>query len=353
MYFYIFVTLGMISLCLEVKKVKTNDERFENILDALQIIENEAPKNKSIKNIKNKVLDEVNYNERHFDSMFMDVMGESLYKYIKEKKYKNAFMEWKFSEKKLRQKDSFLGIDNFAFNFKRTFGITLENALTEGGISMKENVSQEELKKIVEVLDGTPLVDSYDFKDGKVELKMDSLAVLLFVFSSKTYIVPKEIMIQMEKVDDTAKKLMLIIFDAGREKMENETSIISEKGLEIEIEEEQLVNEIEQLEGYNMEKPYVMGDYYYFALSAPDWFEEFKELIYSYARSVEFRFYNGKGTPKRYSKMVEAYEKCGVVCTIPRLAKMGEWDEEQVVKILWEMLQAGIARFGVIEINGK
>lgn len=102
-----------------------------------------------------------------------------------------------------------------------------------------------------------------------------------------------------------------------------------------------------------MEKPYVMGDYYYFALSAPDWFEEYKELIYSYARSVEFRFYNGKGTPKRYSKMVEAYEKCGVVCTIPRLSKMGEWDEEQVVKILWEMLQAGIARFGLIGINGK
>lgn len=329
-------------------KVKTNDDRFADILNALQIIENETPKRTSIQNIKNKVLDEVNYNERHFDSLFMDVMGESLYKYIKEKKYKNAFMEWKFSEKKLRQKDSFLGIDNFAFNFKRTFGVTLENALTKGGISVKDNISHEELKKIVEILDGSQLVDSYDLKDGTVELKMDSLAVLLFAFSSKTYIVPKEVMIQMEKVDDTAKKLMLIIFDAGREKMENETSIISEKSFEIEIEEEQLVNEIEQLEGYNMEKPYVMGDYYYFSLSAPDWFEEFKELIYSYARSVEFRFYNGKETPKRYRKMVEAYEKCGVVCTIPRLAKMGEWDEEQVVKILWEMLRSGIARLNVV-----
>lgn len=61
--------------------------------------------------------------------------------------------------------------------------------------------------------------------------------------------------------------------------------------------------------------------------------------------SVYYDFYLGK--------MVEAYEKCGVVCTIPRLAKMGEWNEEQVVKILWEMLQAGIARLGVIEINGK
>ena len=34
--------------------MKTNDERFKNILNALQIIKNEKPKKTSIKNIKNK-----------------------------------------------------------------------------------------------------------------------------------------------------------------------------------------------------------------------------------------------------------------------------------------------------------
>lgn len=208
---------------------------------------------------------------------------------------------------------------------------------------MKENTSPEELEEIFKTLKDAPFIDSFDFKGEEFTINMDVTAVMLIVFTLKTFICPKELWSQMEKLDEDEQRIMIYTLDAAQEKIANNAEAISEEGIKVQFD----LNDMAQLEFLDLKNPYIMGDYCYFTHKAPDLFNEFKEFIYSYANRIEFRFYQSEETPKRFNKMVEAYKKCGIVCTIPRLSRLGDWTEEQVVKILWEMLRCGLARISM------
>lgn len=209
---------------------------------------------------------------------------------------------------------------------------------------MKENSSSKEFEEIVELLDKAPYVDSFTYEDGDFLVKMNLEKVMLIAFSFKTFICPTKLLTQIKNTeDDLERALLIFILDAFIEKIANNTGVISDflnEPIKIEFGDRDLA----LFEFVDTKKPYKMGDYCYFTCKVPDFFNEFKEFIYSNVHRIGFRFFKCEETPKSFIKMTETFEKCGVACTIPRLAELGEWSEDEVVKVLWEMLKNGLAR---------
>lgn len=321
--------------------MKHDDERFMTFLKALKTIEQEINRNTNVNRIEKGILDATWYNKRYFDYLFKSITGKSLHSYIRDINYNTALKELSENKQTLKQKESYHGINNFAQNFKRIYGISLEEALKEKSFTDDKCFTASEIEKIIEIKNDVPLISTYDFINGLVHLTLRNDTLLLFIFSQKTYVIHKLLIDNLHPKDDISKKLMIILIENAGKNFENK---------KITIQREDLENELEHLSVYNLDNPYEMDDYYFFTIAVPDvpvLFDVFKNLIYTYVGNIYFLFSGKKDKLDEYNKMFFSFEKCKGTYTIQNVAKIGGWTEEAVVEILWDMLRKGIARISL------
>lgn len=257
--------------------------------------------------------------------------------YIRFASYRHAYSIWKTENPELKQRDSYEGLDYFLFNFKRTFGISITEVEAKG-ISIMKNITKEELIKITEFLEETPLIESYEFDKGSIKLAVDIDMVLVFMLSNKCYFISKDLIdkTNWKNMSADSKKLLLILFDRASDELDEEDQIT--------LEVEEIEQEFTVLDSYNMEEPELFNDYYVFYYK---WDARLKPVL---ERNIDSLFSRieiiipGTDVPKKYKEILQAVRACKGLITINRIALKCKLSETDIVEILWEMAQKGFLR---------
>lgn len=313
------------------------DYTIELIIKVLGIIEKGIEENCDGNEIKRRIIDEIGYNYNYFNELFKNVIGCSMANYIRFASYRHAYSIWKTEKPELKQRDSYGGLDYFLFNFKRTFGVSITEAETKG-ISIMENISKEELSKINEFLEGTPLIESYEFNNGGVKLAVDIDMVLVFMLSNKCYVISKDLIekTNWKDMSEDSKKLLLILVNRAPEELDEQNTIT--------LEVEEIEREFSVLDSYNMEEPELFNDYYIFYYK---WDAQLKTV---FKRNIDSLFSRieivipGKDIPKKYNDILQATRACKGLITISRIALKCKISETETIEILWDMAQKGFLR---------
>ena len=313
------------------------DYTVELIIKVLGIIEKGIEENCAGSEIKRRIIDEIGYNYNYFNELFKKVIGCSMAHYIRFASYRHAYSIWKTEQPELKQRDSYVGLDYFLFNFKRTFGTSITEAETKG-IGIMENITKEELLKITEFLEETPLIESYEFDKGSVKLAVDIDMVLVFMLSNKCYFVSKDLIdkTNWKDMSEDSKKLLLILFNRTQDELDEDNQIT--------LSVEEIEQEFMILDSYNMEVPELFNGYYifYYKLDAQlkPIFERNIDSLFSWMEIV----IPGKNIPKKYNDVLQAARTCKGLITINRIALKCKMSETDIVEILWEMAQKGFLR---------
>ena len=313
------------------------DYTVELIIKALGIIEKGIEENCDGNEIKRRIIDEIGYNYNYFNELFKKVIGCSMANYIRFASYRHAYNIWKTEKPELKQRDSYVGLDYFLFNFKRTFGMSITEVETKG-ISIMENISKEELLKITEFLEGTPLIESYEFDKGSVKLAVDIDMVLVFMLSNKCYFISKDLLdkTNWKDMSEDSKKMLLILFDRAQDELDEENQIT--------LKVEEIEQEFMTLDSYNIEEPELFNDYYIFYYK---WDAQLKPV---FERNIDSLFSRieivipGKDIPKKYNNILQAVKECKGLITISRIALKCKMSETDIIEILWDMAQKGFLR---------
>ena len=310
---------------------------MEWIVKALGIIEKGIEESCDGNEIKRRIIDEIGYNYNYFNELFKNVLGCSLANYIRLASYGHAYSIWKTEKPELNQRDSYEGLDYFLFNFKRTFGISITEVETKG-ISIMEKITKEELLMITEILEETPLIESYEFDKGSVKLAIDVDMVLVFMLSNKCYFISKDLLdkTNWKDMSEDSQKLLLILLDRAADELDEKNQIT--------LNVEEIEREFAVLESYNMEEPELFNDYYIFYYK---WDAQLKPI---FERNIDSLFSRieiiipGKEIPKKYNDILQAARSCNGLITINRIALKCKMSETDIVEILWEMAQKGFLR---------
>ena len=313
------------------------DYTVELIIKVLGIIEKGIEENCAGSEIKRRIIDEIGYNYNYFNELFKKVIGCSMAHYIRFASYRHAYSIWKTEQPELKQRDSYVGLDYFLFNFKRTFGTSITEAETKG-IGIMENITKEELLKITEFLEETPLIESYEFDKGSVKLAVDIDMVLVFMLSNKCYFVSKDLIdkTNWKDMSEDSKKLLLILFNRTQDELDEDNQIT--------LSVEEIEQEFMILDSYNMEVPELFNGYYIFYYK---WDAQLKPI---FERNIDSLFswmeivIPGKNIPKKYNDVLQAARTCKGLITINRIALKCKMSETDIVEILWEMAQKGFLR---------
>ena len=313
------------------------DYTVELIIKVLGIIEKGIEENCAGSEIKRRIIDEIGYNYNYFNELFKKVIGCSMAHYIRFASYRHAYSIWKTEQPELKQRDSYVGLDYFLFNFKRTFGTSITEAETKG-IGIMENITKEELLKITEFLEETPLIESYEFDKGSVKLAVDIDMVLVFMLSNKCYFVSKDLIdkTNWKDMSEDSKKLLLILFNRTQDELDEDNQIT--------LSVEEIEQEFMILDSYNMEVPELFNGYYIFYYK---WDAQLKPI---FERNIDSLFSRmeivipGKNIPKKYNDVLQAARTCKGLITINRIALKCKMSETDIVEILWEMAQKGFLR---------
>lgn len=313
------------------------DYTVELIIKVLGIIEKGIEENCAGSEIKRRIIDEIGYNYNYFNELFKKVIGCSMAHYIRFASYRHAYSIWKTEQPELKQRDSYVGLDYFLFNFKRTFGTSITEAETKG-IGIMENITKEELLKITEFLEETPLIESYEFDKGSVKLAVDIDMVLVFMLSNKCYFVSKDLIdkTNWKDMSEDSKKLLLILFNRTQDELDEDNQIT--------LSVEEIEQEFMILDSYNMEVPELFNGYYIFYYK---WDAQLKPI---FERNIDSLFSRmeivipGKNIPKKYNDVLQVARTCKGLITINRIALKCKMSETDIVEILWEMAQKGFLR---------
>ena len=288
--------------------------------------------------IKRRIEEEIGYNYNYFSKVFKDFVGSSLANYIRDAAYLHAYSIWKIEKPELKQRDSYEGVDYFPFNFKRTFGISINEVETKGN-NFKENISKEELEEVFEFLEGSPIIQKYEFNNGNVKIYYNLDELLVFMLSNESYIIPKELVVnsKWDALGIEDKKLLLIIINRYMKESNRQNSIsLTFK----EIEKEYLI-----VDAYNMEAPIFFNGYYIFYYYY--WYEELRIV---FERNINRWINNlviaipGKDIPDKYIKVLEVITNCRGWLTIDWIAFQCKMSEKDIVDIFWEMAKNGFLR---------
>ena len=201
-----------------------------------------------------------------------------------------------------------------------------------------ENITKEELLKITEFLEETPLIESYEFDKGSVKLAVDIDMVLVFMLSNKCYFVSKDLIdkTNWKDMSEDSKKLLLILFNRTQDELDEDNQIT--------LSVEEIEQEFMILDSYNMEVPELFNGYYIFYYK---WDAQLKPI---FERNIDSLFSRmeivipGKNIPKKYNDVLQAARTCKGLITINRIALKCKMSETDIVEILWEMAQKGFLR---------
>ena len=323
-------------MCMEVGNMN-QDYTIEWIVKALGIIERGIEAKCDSNEIKKRIIDEIGYNYNYFNELFKDIVGCSLANYIRAASYRHAYSIWKNEKPELKQRDSYEGLDYFLYNFKRTFGISITEVETKG-ISIMKNITKEELLKITEFLEETPLIESYEFNNGNVKLAVDIDMVLVFMLSNKCYLISKELVEKSnwKNMSEDSKKFLLILVNRAPDELDKQNQIT--------LEVEEIEREFALLDSYNMEEPELFNGYYIFYYK---WNAQLKPV---FERNIDSLFNRieivipGTDVPKKYKDILQAARACKGLITINRIALKCKMPETDIAERLWEMAQKGFLR---------
>ena len=313
------------------------DCTIELIIKTLGIIEKGIEENCDGNEIKRRIIDEIGYNYNYFNELFKNVIGYSIANYIRFASYRHAYSIWKTEKPELKQRDSYVGLDYFLYNFKRTFGISITEVETKG-INVMENISKEELIKITEFLEETPLIESYKFEKGSVKFTVDIDMVLVFMLSNKCYFISKDVIdkTNWKDMSEDSKKMLLILFNRAPDEFDEENQIT--------LKEEEIEQEFMVIDSYNMDEPELFNDYYIFYYK---WDVQLKPI---FERNIDSLFSRmeiiipGKDIPRKYNNILQAFKECKGLITISRIALKCKMAETDILEILWDMAQKGFLR---------
>ncbi|MBQ2981329.1 MAG: AraC family transcriptional regulator [Lachnospiraceae bacterium] len=305
----------------------------ELIIKTLGIIEKGIEEKCNGNEIKRRIIDEIGYNYNYFNELFKNVIGCSIANYIRFASYSI----WKTEKPELKQRDSYVGLDYFLYNFKRTFGRSITEVETKG-INEMENISKEELIKITEFLEEIPLIESYKFEKRSVEFTVDIDMVLVFMLSNKCYFISKDVIdnTNWKDMNEDSKKMLLILFNRAPDEFDEENQII--------LKEEEIEQEYMVIDSYNMDEPELFNDYYIFYYK---WDAQLKPIVERNIDSLFSRMeiiISGKDIPRKYNNILQVFKECKGLITISRIALKCKMAETDILEILWDMAQKGFLR---------
>ena len=307
------------------------------IIKTISIIEKGIEEQCDSSEVKRRIKDEIGYDYIYLSELFKSILGCSLAHYIRMEFYRNACSIWKKEKPILTQRESYAGLDYFLFNFKRFFGMSINEAEMKG-FEIMENVTKEELVKMTEILEESAFIESYEFDKGNVNISIDIDMILVFMMSHKSYQIPKMLIEKSnwKSLSEDAKRLFLVLT--------NRTLNESGEKKEFSINVEDLEYELIVLEAYNIDTPILFNEYYIF------YYKVDEQLKPVFERNIDCLFSRmeilipGRKIPGEYEKLIQAVKECNGLVTVNRIALKCKMSAGDVVDILWEMTKKGFLR---------